>query len=806
MAVSMSTAEEFLVVIRAAGLTPPNQIEAGRFHRFPGVGKRNGNTAGWCKLFDDERGGMYGDFSTGTVENWQAARAQPLSPVERMVLRDHVERARAEAEAEREKNHANARERAATLFAKARPADPKHPYLASKGIETHGAHQHGARLIVPMRDTAGVLHSVQVIGASGDKRFFPGGRMTGMYYAIGKPNGLLCISEGFATGSSINEATGHAVAVAFTAGNLDPVARALRAKYPDLRIVVCADDDYCTAGNPGVTKAIEAAAAVDGLVALPDFGSDRPDGATDFNDLAQHLGTEAVARAIRGAGTPEMLRPSSTATTVETGPDGAWPKPQPLTATEDSKPYPLAALPSGIREAVEEVVGFVQCPPALAACSALSALSLAGQGLADVQRAERLEGPVSLYLLAVADSGERKTTCDGHFLRPIRTWEREQGERCGPDLAAYAAALAAWEERRAGLRAKIRKLSEKDKDTTGVERQLADEEENEPIPIRVPNLLHADATPEALAWALARGWPSGGIVSSEAGIVFGGHGMGRDSVMRNLSLLNALWDGTRHRVERRTSDSFTLDGVRLSVGLAAQPETVRQFLEGAKGLARGSGFAARFLIAAPTSTQGARRFKEAPAWRHLPAFADRLRALLDLPVNMEDGSLALPILMLTADARATWIAFHDDVEDELRPGGDMAETKDVASKAADNVARMAALFHIYEHGPTGQIGTPALTAAATIVGWHLYQARAFLGDVAAPRERSNARKLSAWLVDYCRREGLDAVSRRTIQQRGPGAVRGRAALDIVLLELVEAGHVRTMDREVCINPALLEGE
>ena len=104
----------------------------------------------------------------------------------------------------------------------------------------------------------------------------------------------------------------------------------------------------------------------------------------------------------------------------------------------------------------------------------------------------------------------------------------------------------------------------------------------------------ADATPEALGWSLANGWPSAGVMSSEAGIVFGGHGMSPDSVMRNLSLMNVLWDGATHRVERRSAEPYTLAGVRLTMGLAAQPETVRQFMEGAKGLARGNGFAARF--------------------------------------------------------------------------------------------------------------------------------------------------------------------------------------------------------------------
>jgi hypothetical protein len=88
--------------------------------------------------------------------------------------------------------------------------------------------------------------------------------------------------------------------------------------------------------------------------------------------------------------------------------------------------------------------------------------------------------------------------------------------------------------------------------------------------------------------------------------------MGRDSIMCNLALLNSLWDGRGHKGHRRTADPFTVEGVRLTMGLAVQPDVVRAYFENSKGPARGFGFAARFLIAWPQSTQGTRLFKPAP--------------------------------------------------------------------------------------------------------------------------------------------------------------------------------------------------
>jgi putative DNA primase/helicase len=89
------------------------------------------------------------------------------------------------------------------------------------------------------------------------------------FFMIGEPTQALCIAEGYATAASIHEATGHAAVVAFNAGNLLPVARALRGKFPDIKIVICADNDAQTSGNPGLTQAKAAAAAVGGFLANP---------------------------------------------------------------------------------------------------------------------------------------------------------------------------------------------------------------------------------------------------------------------------------------------------------------------------------------------------------------------------------------------------------------------------------------------------------------------------------------------------------------------------------------------------------
>jgi putative DNA primase/helicase len=333
----------------------------------------------------------------------------------------------------------------------------------------------------------------------------------------------------------------------------------------------------------------------------------------DFNDLGE-------------AGIQALNEPQA--------PPNDWPDPEALIKSDDPLPYPLKALPGRIREAVQEVLDFTQTPPALPACSALAALSLAGQGLADVRRDEGLEGPVSLYFLVLADSGERKTSVDGHFMEGIREWEEAQKEKAAPLIKEYLADYAAWEAERSGLLAKI-----KNKPSQVLKDQLREHEQAKPEPPRYPRLTHENTTPESLAWDLSSKWPSGGIMSSEAGIVFGGHANGKDSIVRNLAQLNKLWDGGSLSVSRRTSESFDVRGARLTMGLATQPATILQFYETSRGLARGSGFSARFLLAWPESTQGFRPWKDAPpSWPHLNRFKNRLVELLDKTPHPTGGN------------------------------------------------------------------------------------------------------------------------------------------------------------------------
>lgn len=809
----INATSQFSEAIRAAGLTPPETIEAdGKLRRFASNGKR-GDDAGWYLLHGDGiPAGSFGDWRSGLAENWRADIGRTLTPAEEAAHRARVDTMRREREAEQAKRKVEAQARAEAIWQAASLDPDDHAYLSRKGIKAHGAKLHDGALVIPLR-ADGVLHSLQFIGADGGKRFLSGGRVAGCYFSIGTTQGAakLCIAEGFATGATIHEAMGYPVVVAFNAGNLLLVAKAMRAKFPHLSMIVCADDDSATPGNPGLSKATEAAQSIDGKLAIPNFGNNRPGGATDFNDMAALCGAEAVVRAIATASAPAkdgQQTDGISSTSSSNSSSNGWPEPQPLTVKLAPEPYPLDALPETIRAAVEEVAGFVKAPLPLVASSALAALSLAAQAHVDVKRAERLQGPVGLFLLTIADSGERKSTCDGFFSTAIREYQVEQAEAAKPILKNYKAALDAWEAKHGGIKEQIRQLAKTGKSTLGAETELSDLMHTKPEPPRVPRLLYADATPEALAFGLAKHWPSGGVVSAEAGIVFGSHGMGKDSAMRNLALLNQLWDGTSLTIDRRSTESFTVRGARLTVALQVQEPTLRDFFARSGALARGTGFLARFLVAWPESTQGSRNFTEAPAtWTHLAEFNRRITAILANPVPIDDdGALSPALLSLAPEAKAAWIEYHNAVEGELGSGGELFDVRDVASKSADNAVRLAALFQIFEHGMSGAVGLDCFESASLITAWHLGEARRFFGELALPADLADAARLDTWLIEHCRRERALCVGKNHTRQHGP--LRDGARLDVAIRELADLDRLRLLKEgkrlTIQLNPVLVE--
>jgi putative DNA primase/helicase len=374
----MADIDLFVEKIQATlGVAPAiTDILPGRMVRFATCDQK-GDDAGWCKLFDDCEGGVFGCWRQGISEKWLSESNR--GPEEQNKFLERVKQAQAEAAVIEAEYRKECREKSADLWDKARDVDMKHPYLAVKAIHPFGIRQLYDSLLVPVRDASGTLHGLQFISPDGSKKFKSGTAVAGCYHAIGKVNGKILIAEGFATGATLHEITGHAVACAFSAGNLKQVAEALKKKYPDTILVICADDDYATEGNPGLSKATIAAQVVAALLAVPCFPDTRKQQDTDFNDLARLAGSEIVRNCI------EMARniKNVPAHRVESTEDADhWPEPIPLPdGLPPVKPLHPEMIPLPLRGWLMDIAERMQIPPDFSAAAAVVALgSIIGRG------------------------------------------------------------------------------------------------------------------------------------------------------------------------------------------------------------------------------------------------------------------------------------------------------------------------------------------------------------------------------------------------------------------------------------------
>lgn len=301
--------DEFAQALREAGLVlKGSPVMDGQMHRVPVSGHPDARDGVYCAYLDGIPAGWFQNYRTGGVQKW-IATGHSLTDEQKTTLRAEAEEQRQR----REQNRLILQDKAAEIcreaFENTRPAQPYDPYIRRKGIEPLGdvrRSSDGQLLLIPLQSIDGEIRNVQEIAPDGSKRFQKDAQKKGCFFLLDpdeqlskNQTGEILLAEGYATGASLHMATGKPVAVAFDAGNLEPVAVALREKYPKAKIAICADNDHTKAVNVGLEKAKKAALAVGGAVIVPVFNSTEMSmGLKDFNDLHQSRGLEELGKLV----------------------------------------------------------------------------------------------------------------------------------------------------------------------------------------------------------------------------------------------------------------------------------------------------------------------------------------------------------------------------------------------------------------------------------------------------------------------------------------------------------------------------
>ena len=438
-------------------------------------------------------------------------------------------------------------------------------------------------------------------------------------------------------------------------------------------------------------------------------------------------------------------------------------QPRPLIESNPvAEPYPVQALGGILGPAVERMAEVIGVPQALAAQSVLAASALATQGHAGLQ----LDGrhyPLSLYLITVAASGDRKTAADRSALLPARQWEREQWQHYREQLFRYRAA-----QRQA------QRINPADPaPTNGVPLEA------EPS---APRLITTDTTIEALIKGLCHDLPSMGLFCDEGGQFLGSSTMSRDNRLKAVTTLSSLWDGSPiDRARSMAGESLRAYDRRLSLHLMLQPYLAMQLLS--DPLLQGQGILGRCLMTWPTSLAGQRSYQAVDLSKDaaLKRYHHRLSALFYQPWSLSaDGALQLSKLSLSPLARRRWIDLHDAIEAQLGEFGELASVRPSGSKAADNLLRIAGVLAVVEESSVVEVDH--IQRASALVGYYLTEIQRLTEQEPVCRVKEEADRLLRWLQvkDWKR------FSIRDLNRNGPRFARksSRHAAKL-LVELID---------------------
>jgi len=452
--------------------------------------------------------------------------------------------------------------------------------------------------------------------------------------------------------------------------------------------------------------------------------------------------------------------------------------------------FPLDALGDTLGGAAKQLAYHVQTGESLAGQSVLAAASLVAQSFINIIRGGIGSGPVSLFCLSIAESGDRKSTLDRLALAPLRLYEKYQRDLLIEDEKKYRSALQAWEIQRQSILNNVKGKEISDTQREQLAQKLADLEDQKPHEPPRPNLTFSEPTPEGIWHHFIQGKPTAGLFSDEGISFFGGHGMTAEARGRMIHILSKLWDGdpiTRTRGSQ--GDSGTLADRRLSVHLMVQPVVANQVLS--DPLLQGQGFLARFLICNEKSIAGSRFLNERNingGVMYDPLIVQYWECLTNLlrkplPIDFKTGGLDLKVMELSGDALETWIILHDGIEKEIAPGGAYECIKAFASKAAEHAARIAAVLAFIEQAPhpTAQY----IERAAQIISYYLESMVVYVQNANQEEHDLLAADLLTWIKNHGNK-----ISSNDFQKLSPVSIRQAKKARRLLRILCEFGYLR----------------
>jgi hypothetical protein len=461
------------------------------------------------------------------------------------------------------------------------------------------------------------------------------------------------------------------------------------------------------------------------------------------------------------------------------------------------KAFPIEQLGAILGQAAKAIIEKVQCADAIAAMSVLGAASLAVQAHADVViPATAHAKPLSLFLVTVAASGERKSAADIEALWPVRQFEKELYDYYNAATPSFRNKMDAWEAQRERIK------RDKQGDITA-KAAAFDALGIAPTPPLTPMLTCPEPTFEGLCKLYVNGMPMLGIFSDEGGQFVGGHGLNADNRLRTITGLSSLWDGSPIKRVRVTDGVSVLPGRRLAVHLMMQPDVASMLLS--DPVLKDQGFLSRILAASPVGIAGTRFQRRMPYGGSdaLVQYNARLLEILRLtpPLAMgKQNELEPRRLPLDNWAVTAWSDYADAVERRLGKGGEFEQIPGFANKLPEHAARIAGVLSLVDNPVAPSIDEPTLRRAICIAQYFASEAlRLFDARMASPAIRL-AETLLTWLQN---KWPEPFIGLKVIYQFGPNLIRDAEAARKAVAALEEHGWLERAPKGTKVADAVV---
>jgi len=449
--------------------------------------------------------------------------------------------------------------------------------------------------------------------------------------------------------------------------------------------------------------------------------------------------------------------------------------PLPLHRPVDApRAFPFEGLCDVLKNAAMSLQRVIQAPDAISAQSVLGAASLACQPYANVFMDGR-ECPLSLFMITVAESGDRKSGTDKIAIKPICDWQKMLFNTYREESKTFIKCKELWDSK---------KKAWMKSPTKGV---FAEEAPQEPLH---PLVLVEEPTYEGIIKYLAIGQPSIGLFSDEGGRFFGGHAMNSDNQIKTMAGLSSLWDGKEVSRLRGGDGNMLLYGRRLSMHLMIQEAVLEQLMN--NQMVECQGFLPRCLVSFPSSTAGNRPYVEEDISRD-PAilkYYECINSLMDrrppvASLSAPQNELLPRQMTLTDAAKRQWIIYHNAIDRDLSAGRRLVPIRRFANKAAEHVLRLSGIQAMIQCADVDQIGVEDVERGIVLMEYYLAEAMRIQGCLSLHPDLLLAQKVLNW----CKDAGREAIPLQEIYQRGPSQIRSAAKARSIMDILEKHGWV-----------------